>query len=102
VDGTTAQKLNTLRGATPSGTVLDPDGKIGKLYGAVTTPHLYIINPQGVLVYKGGIDSIQSTRKEDIAKADNYVKLALADIEAGRPIAQNNTRPYGCTVKYAD
>jgi cytochrome oxidase Cu insertion factor (SCO1/SenC/PrrC family) len=102
VDGATAQKLNASRGATPRGTVLDPDGKIGRLYGAVTTPHLYIIDPQGVLIYKGGIDSIQSSRKEDIAKADNYVKLALADIDAGRPVAQSNTRPYGCTVKYAN
>jgi peroxiredoxin len=102
VDGATAQKLNASRGATPSGTVLDPDGKIGKLYGAVTTPHLYIIDPQGVLLYKGGIDSIQSSNKADIAKADNYIKLALSDLGAGRAIAQNNTRPYGCTVKYAD
>ncbi|MDR3352577.1 MAG: redoxin domain-containing protein [Zoogloeaceae bacterium] len=102
VDGKTAQQLNQSRKAQPSAVVLDPEGKIGKLYGAVTTPHLYIINAQGTLVYKGGIDSIQSSNPADIAKAENYVKLALADLSAGRPIAQNNTRPYGCTVKYAN
>jgi hypothetical protein len=102
VDGATAQKLNTSRGATPAATALDPDGKIGRLYEARTTPHLYIVDPKGVLIYKGGIDSIRSANKDDIAKADNYVRLAFADLAAGRPIAQNNTQPYGCTVKYAD
>lgn len=100
VDGPTAAKLNTSRGAAPSGTLLDPSGQIGKLYGAQTTPHLYIITPEGQLAYKGGIDSIATAKKEDIAKADSYVRLALADLAAGRKVAQANTRPYGCAVKY--
>ncbi|MDR1461557.1 MAG: redoxin domain-containing protein [Azoarcus sp.] len=102
VDGATAQKLNASRGAAPAGIVLDPDGKIGRLYEARTTPHLYIVDPAGVLIYKGGIDSIRSADQADIAKADNYIRLALADLAAARPIAHNNTQPYGCTVKYAD
>ncbi len=102
VDGATALKLNTERGATPSAVILDPDGKIGRLYGAQTTPHMYIVTPDGTLVYKGGIDSIPSAKKEDLAKAENYVRTALAALEAGKKVANPSTRPYGCTVKYAE
>ncbi|RTL25312.1 MAG: redoxin domain-containing protein [Rhodocyclaceae bacterium] len=102
VEGASAIKINGFRNAAPSGVVLDPDGKLGRLYGAQTTPHLFIVDPAGKLVYKGGIDSIPSTRKDDIAKADNYVKLALADLAANRPVAHASTKPYGCSVKYAD
>ncbi len=102
VDGPTARKLNAERDAQPAGAILDPDGRIGRLYEARTTPHMFIIDPTGRLVYKGGIDSIPSARKEDIAKADNYVKLALDDLASGRKIARSNTRPYGCSIKYAD
>ncbi|MDD2662163.1 MAG: redoxin domain-containing protein [Dechloromonas sp.] len=102
VDGATAQKLNAERGAAPTATVLDPEGRIARQYEAVTTPHLYIVAPDGKLVYKGGIDSIASNKKEDIARADNYVKLALNDLAAGRKPAHASTQPYGCTIKYAD
>lgn len=102
VEGPAAIKINGFRDAAPSGTVLDPDGKIGKAYGAQTTPHIFIVDPAGQLVYKGGIDSIPSTRQADIAKADNYVKLAFADLSAGRKLAHASTKPYGCSVKYAD
>jgi AhpC/TSA family len=102
VDGATARKLNVARGAAPSEIVLDPEGRIGEAYGAQTTPHLFIVDAAGVLVYKGGIDSIASARMEDIAQADNYVTLALADLAAGRKVAQASTRAYGCSVKYAD
>lgn len=102
VDGPTALKLNQQRSAAPSAVLLDPQGAIGKSYGAQTTPHLYIVNAEGKLVYKGGIDSIPSSRVDDIAKADNYVRLALADVAAGRKVAQASTRPYGCSIKYAD
>lgn len=101
VDGPTAIKLNSQRGAAPSNTILDPEGAIGRLYGAKTSPHLYIVDPQGVLVYKGGIDSIPSADKEDIAKAENYVKSALAELAAGKKVSKSSTKPYGCTVKYS-
>jgi peroxiredoxin len=102
VDAAEALKLNAERGAAPTGTVLDPEGKIARQYEAVTTPHIFIVNPDGKLVYKGGIDSIQSNKKDDIAKADNYVKLALNDLAGGKKIAQASTQPYGCSIKYAD
>jgi len=101
VDGQTAKKLNEYRGATPTNTVLDSDGAIGKLYGATNTPQFFIIDPKGVLVYKGGIDSIPSADQSDIFKAENYVTAALADLAAGRKVAKSSTKPYGCTVKYA-
>jgi len=101
VTGEIAQKLNAHRGATPTNTVLDQNGVIGKLYAATNTPQFFIINPEGVLVYKGGIDSIPSADKSDIPKAENYVKAALADLEAGRKVAKASTKPYGCSVKYA-
>ncbi|MBI2516425.1 MAG: redoxin domain-containing protein [Opitutae bacterium] len=80
----------------------DQTGKIGKLYDARTTPHLFIISPQGTLLYAGGIDSIRSADPTDIAKATNYVKEALADLKAGRAIRTPASKPYGCSVKYAD
>lgn len=101
VDGATAQKLNGSRKAVPTATVLDPDGKIGKLYGAQTTPHIFIVNAAGQLVYKGGIDSIPTANKDDLAKAENYVTAALTSISAGKPVEKANTRPYGCSIKYA-
>jgi predicted small secreted protein len=101
VDGATAQKLNADRGAKPAQVILDPEGIIAKQYGAQTTPHLYVIDPKGTLVYKGGIDSIATKNKDDIPKAEQYVKTALASIAAGKPIANPSTKPYGCSVKYA-
>jgi len=101
-DGMTAVLLNAYRNAAPSGILLDPEGKLGKLYGAKTTPHIFIIDAQGTLVYKGGIDNIDSTDKADIAKAENYVSEALAAIAAGKKIEHPITKPYGCSVKYAD
>ena len=101
VTGETAQKLNAHRGATPTNTLFDDDGKIGKLYGATNTPQFFIIDPQGVLVYKGGIDSIPSADPSDIGNAENYVSAALADLAAGRKVAKSSTKPYGCSVKYA-
>ena len=78
----------------------DSDGKVGKMYDARTTPHMYIVNPEGTLVYAGGIDSIRSSDPDDIAKATNYVTAALADLKAGKPVREASTRPYGCSVKY--
>lgn len=101
VDGATAKKLNADRGAAPTATLLDPKGELGKLYGAQTTPHMYVIRGDGTLAYKGGIDSIPSAKVDDIARAEPYVKLALADVAAGKKVQKASTRPYGCSIKYA-
>ncbi len=101
VDGATAANLNSERGSAPTATILDSDGSIGKLYGAKTSPHLFIIDASGLLVYKGGIDSIPSADKDDIAKAENYVKSALNELSAGKKISKASTKAYGCAVKYA-
>jgi peroxiredoxin len=100
VDAATALKLNSARSATPAHVILDPEGKLGKRYGAQTTPHIYIIDATGTLVYKGGIDSLATADKADIAKAEPYVANALTSLAAGKKIAANNTKPYGCSVKY--
>lgn len=78
----------------------DQDGKVGRLYDARTTPHMYVIDAGGTLVYAGGIDSIRSSRVEDIAHATNYVAAALADLKAGKPVHTAHAQPYGCSVKY--
>lgn len=101
VDGATAQKLNADRGAVVAATLLDPKGEIGKAYGAQTTPHMFVIAPDGKLAYKGGIDSIATAKADDIAKADPYVTQALAAVAAGKKVEKASTRPYGCSVKYA-
>jgi hypothetical protein len=88
------------RKSTPSATLMDEAGTAGKAYGARTTPHMYIVNPQGQLIYAGGIDSIPSARADDIAKATNYVKVALGEALAGKPLSTPTSQPYGCTIKY--
>lgn len=87
--------------AAPSATLLDADGKVGRAYGARTTPHLYVIDAKGTLVYAGGIDDKPSANPADVKTARNHVNAALADLQAGRPVAQAVTRPYGCSIKYA-
>ena len=86
--------------AAATHTLMDADGKVGRAYGARTTPHMYIVNPQGQLIYAGGIDSIPSANAADIAKATNYVKTGLSEALAGKPLTAANTRPYGCSIKY--
>ncbi len=81
-------------------TLMDEEGAIGKAYGARTTPHLYIVDGKGILVYAGGIDSIASASSADIPKATNYVKVALGEMTSGKPLSHTVTRPYGCSVKY--
>ena len=81
---------------------MDEDGKIGRAYGARTTPHMYVIDPAGVLRYAGAIDSIPSADKADIAKATQYVPQVLAELTAKQPVSVAVTRPYGCAVKYAN
>ena len=80
--------------------LVDANGTVGRTYGAKTTPHMFIINPQGVLVYAGGIDNIASTDQEDLKKANNYVKEVLDEGISGRQITVSGSRPYGCSVKY--
>lgn len=87
--------------AAATATLVDADGKVGKAYGARTTPHMYLIDPAGKLVYAGAIDSKPSANKADIASATNHVQAALADALAGKPVALATTRPYGCSVKYS-
>lgn len=80
--------------------ILDPEGTIGKLYGASTTPHMFVINGEGVLVYAGAIDDQPSANQANVKEANNYVKAALDSLAAGEPIAVASTKPYGCAVKY--
>jgi len=87
--------------AHPTATLLDPAGTIGRAYGAMTTPHMYIINPEGVLVYQGAIDDRPSARPASLEGATNYVRAALTDLAAGRAVQTAQTTPYGCNVKYA-
>jgi peroxiredoxin len=95
-----ADELTTSRNASPSAVMLDPAGDIGRLYGARTTPHMYIIDRDGTLAYMGGIDSIVSADPDDIAQATAYTRLALREVVAGQPVKRAVTRPYGCSVKY--
>ena len=86
--------------ASPSFIVRDTDGVLGRLYAARTTPHLYVIDPEGVLRYAGAIDNRPSPSPSDVASAQNYLKAALDAGLAGQPIAIPTTQPYGCDVKY--
>jgi cytochrome oxidase Cu insertion factor (SCO1/SenC/PrrC family) len=100
VSPTQANELTKSRGAAPSAVILDPDGVIGRAYDARVTPHMYIIDPKGTLVYMGGIDSIRSTSLDDVPKATPYVRDALKELAAGKPISTPTTGAYGCTIKY--
>ena len=95
------QKLNAEKGGKATAILLDTEGTAGKLYGAKTTPHMYVINAEGTLVYQGAIDEKPSTEPDDIPGAKNYVKAALDEVLAGQPVTTGQTKPYGCGVKYA-
>lgn len=95
-----ANELTKKRGAAPTHVVLDPSGEIGSLFKATSTPHMFVIDEAGILVYAGAIDSIPSARKRDIVKAQNYVRTALADLDAGKPVQMASTAAYGCSIKY--
>jgi peroxiredoxin len=102
VDGAAAERVRSQARAAQTAYLLDPNGTVGRAYGAKTTPHMYVIDPKGVLRYAGGIDSIPSPNPADIAKATQYVPQALAELAAGKPVSVSVTRPYGCSVKYAN
>ena len=87
--------------AAPTAALLDPTGDLGHLYGAKTTPHMFIINPDGVLIYDGAIDDKPTPDQADIPTSTNYVSSALSEAMSGKPVSTPTSRPYGCSVKYA-
>jgi peroxiredoxin len=101
---TAAEANDTVRknNAAPAAVLLDPQSRIARAYGATVTPHMYVIDAAGVLVYKGGIDAIPSSNVDDIARAKQYVSVALYEVLAGKPVSDASTRPYGCTLKYGN
>lgn len=90
------------KGAAATATLMDADGRIGRAYGARTTPHLYVIDPKGTLIYAGAIDSKPTANPADIKTATNHVRQALAESLAGKPVSTAQTQAYGCSIKYAD
>jgi peroxiredoxin len=90
----------TEKGASPSATLMDEDGNVGKAYGARVTPHMFIVNTQGLLAYAGAIDSIPTARVADIEKATNHVRQGLTELLAGQPVSVATSQAYGCSVKY--
>ncbi|RZU02569.1 thioredoxin family protein [Rivibacter subsaxonicus] len=89
------------QGGAPTATLMDDDGKVGRAYGAKATPHTFVIDPQGKLIYAGAIDSKPTANPADIPAATNYVKTALAEAMAGKPVSTPTTQAYGCSVKYS-
>lgn len=88
------------KGASPSATLMDEDGQVGKAYGARVTPHMVIVNAQGLLAYAGAIDSIPTARVADIQKATNHVRQGLGELLAGKPLSATTSQAYGCSIKY--
>ncbi len=96
-----ARALTAQRQAAPAAVVLDPSSRVSRAYHASTTPHMFIIGPDGVLRYMGGIDSIRSTRIEDVARAEPFFRTAMEQVASGQAVSRPVTQPYGCVVKYA-
>ncbi|MET0850633.1 MAG: thioredoxin family protein [Candidatus Rokuibacteriota bacterium] len=96
-----ADELTTSRKAGPTAVLLDPTGAVGKMYGATNTPHMYVVDKAGLLVYAGAIDDRPTSRRADVPGATNYVRAALDAVAAGQPVKTPVTRAYGCTVKYS-
>ncbi|MBP3191583.1 thioredoxin family protein [Natronogracilivirga saccharolytica] len=95
-----ASEITKQKEASPKGVLLDPDGVVGRAYDAKVTPHMYIINPEGELVYMGAIDDNPSANPDDIEGARNFVSEALDNLLDGQPVEVQSHQPYGCTVKY--
>ena len=102
VSAAQADQLTADRKAAPTAVLLDSDGVMGRAYDARVTPHMYVIDSSGVLRYAGGIDSIPTANKADVAKADPYFATAARAVLAGATVERTISRPYGCTVKYVD
>ena len=101
VDGAAAKQLSAKRDAAPAAILLDPDSKLARAYGATTTPHMYIVDPKGALAYMGAIDDKPSASAASLTGAKSYVRQAVAELKAGKPVTEAATRAYGCAVKYA-
>ena len=95
-----AKALGQARKMASTAILLDPDGRVGKRYGAKTTPHMFLVNPDGIVIYQGAIDDRPSVDPADVDGATNYVEAALTQALAGRPVTKPTTPPYGCSVKY--
>ncbi len=97
-----ARALTASREAAPTAVLLDPRSVAARAYAATTTPHMFVVGPDGTLRYMGGIDSIRSARAEDVERAEPYLRDAMRAVAAGQPMQRASTPPYGCAVKYAD
>jgi peroxiredoxin len=95
-----AEALRKEKGSAPTAILLDPKGEVGRRYKAKTTPHMYVIDPKGALIYAGAIDDKPTTSADDIPGSRNYVRQALEESMAGKPISTPSTQAYGCSVKY--
>ena len=102
MNGAEAKQFVAKAGAKPSDYLLDASGAVGRAYDAKTTPHMFIVNKAGTLVYAGGIDDKPTSRPADIKGARNHVLAALSEIKAGKKVSVPTSRPYGCSVKYSD
>lgn len=102
LDNAAAQQLATRWKMAPAAMLMDPTGEVGKAYGATNTPHMYVIGPEGTLIYQGAIDDKRSTDSDDIEGATNYVLKAVSEAKAGKPVAEATTKAYGCGIKYAN
>jgi peroxiredoxin len=100
ITGKQAKELSASRGSYATYVLLDEKGVVGRLYHAKTTPHIFIIDPNGMIVYQGAIDSIASTDLPDVYKATNYIDQAFLELFANKPVSLPSTSPYGCAVKY--
>src|SRR5262249_3582690 len=93
-------ELTTSKGAAPTAVLLDPEGTVGRSYGAKTTPHMFVIGRDGTLLYQGAIDDKPSPDPADVKSARNYVAAAIDESLGGKPVAVASPTPYGCSVKY--
>jgi peroxiredoxin len=95
-----ANELTKEKGAAPHAVLIDESGTVGGIYRALTTPHMFVINPEGTLLYMGGIDDKPTSRAEDLQGARPHVDIALQEAMAGKPVTVPTSQPYGCNVKY--
>lgn len=101
-DAERAKALNADRGAEPAHVLLDADGSMGRAYAAKTTPHMFVIDGDGIVRYNGAIDTIPTADPADLENASNYVSAALSQLREGGEVVTPISKPYGCSVKYAD